>query len=388
MVNLLVDFPSDDSLEKRTKSYDKTNKNSTITRWNSSEELEKKNEAFLGWNNQLYSEEARSSSSSTHTDLDFDIMRSRRKIGIDTSDWDNKFSAKEKAQSQAQAQENHNNGKKRKPRMKVSREKMSTSLRNITLIQTAKFPKIPSQRFAKQLEISSSSQQTIAKTPAVGTRKNIETEPVPVVYDQILRQSHPTSQTPGDPVGLSRILSANNYHCCDNNNISMSTEDVAPNEQTFQEDASNLNESSDDDKPDPSQESTVTNTSPDEVSDHQQNRTTPQKKKSTKSSFTADSPYFSAYVDKEVQSLSMLTDTLRDIAIRARKVGQCGAAMADATRRLSISCKLQEPLFEDREGMSEEAKEREEILFLERRESVGEEMEHSLRLLSEVRRAH
>ena len=59
------------------------------------------------------------------------------------------------------------------------------------------------------------------------------------------------------------------------------------------------------------------------------------------SSFTADSPYFSSYIDTEMQSLNVLHDTVKDISARAKTFGKCGALMAEATRRLSQACRLQ-----------------------------------------------
>ena len=57
-------------------------------------------------------------------------------------------------------------------------------------------------------------------------------------------------------------------------------------------------------------------------------------------SFTSDSPYLQSYIDREMRNLNVLTDTLRDISARARTFGKCGALMAEATRRLSSSCRL------------------------------------------------
>lgn len=63
--------------------------------------------------------------------------------------------------------------------------------------------------------------------------------------------------------------------------------------------------------------------------------------KKNQTSFTADSPYFTAYVDKEMKNLNVLTTTLRDISNKAKTFGKCGVLMSEATRRLSSACKLQ-----------------------------------------------
>ena len=114
------------------------------------------------------------------------------------------------------------------------------------------------------------------------------------------------------------------------------------------------------------------------------------KQNTNKASFTADSPYYSAYVDKEIQSLSLLSSTLKDLCSKARTFGECGAAMAEATRKLSISCKLDEPspnYTPNRTGDFEQdqlEKRREKKFQKDRRESVGHEMATSLKLLGDV----
>jgi hypothetical protein len=102
-------------------------------------------------------------------------------------------------------------------------------------------------------------------------------------------------------------------------------------------------------------------------------------------SFTADSPYFTAYVDKEMKSLSTLSETLRDISARAKTFGKCGKLMSEATRRLSQSCKLQ-PHNEELGSLEElEWSEKEQRRMRERRKSVGDEMGQVLTVLGEVR---
>lgn len=69
-------------------------------------------------------------------------------------------------------------------------------------------------------------------------------------------------------------------------------------------------------------------------------KSSPSRKKRNQTSFTADSPYFTAYVDKEMKNLNVLTTTLRDISSKAKTFGKCGVLMSEATRRLSSACKL------------------------------------------------
>ncbi|KAL7545384.1 hypothetical protein ACHAWF_008735 [Thalassiosira exigua] len=121
-------------------------------------------------------------------------------------------------------------------------------------------------------------------------------------------------------------------------------------------------------------------------------------------SFTSDSPYLRSYVDREMRSLVVLTETLRDISARARTFGKCGALMAEATRRLSGACRLNVPGSGSGGGSSgggggagnggregggeggEGGAEEDEALRLarERRQSVGDEMASVLGVLGEI----
>lgn len=118
------------------------------------------------------------------------------------------------------------------------------------------------------------------------------------------------------------------------------------------------------------------------------------KKKSSNSSaipsFTTDSPYLQSYIDREMRNLQVLTDTLQDISARTRTFGKCGALMAEATRRLSSSCRLHPVLGdskqsnnssynEDSEKDSEQAS-----IINERKESVGEEIASVLSVLGDI----
>lgn len=107
---------------------------------------------------------------------------------------------------------------------------------------------------------------------------------------------------------------------------------------------------------------------------------------SAAASFTADSPYFSSYVDKEMHSVNVLHDTVKDISARAKTFGKCGALMAEATRRLSQACRLQ-PSGASTSGGSDEGdqnRDKEKAAVDERRQAVGSEMESCLKILGGV----
>jgi hypothetical protein len=121
------------------------------------------------------------------------------------------------------------------------------------------------------------------------------------------------------------------------------------------------------------------------------------------SSFTADSPYFTAYVEKEMKNLNVLTSTLKDISSKARTFGKCGVLMSEATRRLSAACKLQ-PSKKVNVGNTNSNDEsgggsfnaatnfdennldgKEKFLYEQRKNSVGSEMVDVLQVLGKVR---
>ena len=101
-------------------------------------------------------------------------------------------------------------------------------------------------------------------------------------------------------------------------------------------------------------------------------------------SFTADSPYFSSYVDAEMASVNVLHDTVRDISARARTFGKCGALMAEATRRLSQACRLQPSGSSAEQTEGDDSKDKENNSVEERRQAVGPEMESCLKILGGV----
>jgi hypothetical protein len=101
-------------------------------------------------------------------------------------------------------------------------------------------------------------------------------------------------------------------------------------------------------------------------------------------SFSADSPYFTSYVESELGSMQVMDDALRDIAGRTKTFGKCGALMSEATRRLALACRLQRPyIAEDEKEMEiqEQIRERE---VAERRRAVGEDMASLLTVMAEV----
>ena len=117
-------------------------------------------------------------------------------------------------------------------------------------------------------------------------------------------------------------------------------------------------------------------------------------KKDARTSFTADSPYYTSYVEKEMRQVEVLSETLKDISARAKTFGKYGALMAESTRQLSSACRLEKQRTttggtgaSDDEGDESISKrqEEEDRGFEERRDSVGEEMTSVLTLLAEVR---
>ena len=103
---------------------------------------------------------------------------------------------------------------------------------------------------------------------------------------------------------------------------------------------------------------------------------------SPRNSFTAESPYFTSFCDSEVESLALLTDTMRDITSRTRTFSKTGVLMSEATRRLALSCKLRQDSYEEKENpvsFQERMKDK-------RQKAVGQEMTTLLGQLGEVRR--
>jgi hypothetical protein len=102
-----------------------------------------------------------------------------------------------------------------------------------------------------------------------------------------------------------------------------------------------------------------------------------------RTSFTADSPYFTSFCDGEIKSLQILSDSLRDISARTKTFCKTGALMSEAMRRLANSCKLRQERNSSQDDADEERLETEDIVQ-QRRHAVGEEMATLLQLLGEV----
>jgi hypothetical protein len=109
----------------------------------------------------------------------------------------------------------------------------------------------------------------------------------------------------------------------------------------------------------------------------------------TSFSFTADSPYYTSYVEKEMRQVETLSETLKDISARAKTFSKYGALMAESTRRLSSACRLERQTTNTNGGSDDEGdefkqKDEEERGIQERKQAVGEEMTSILTLLAEV----
>jgi hypothetical protein len=102
-----------------------------------------------------------------------------------------------------------------------------------------------------------------------------------------------------------------------------------------------------------------------------------------RTSFTADSPYFTSFCDGEIKSLHTLSSSLRDISARTNTFCRTGALMSEAMHRLANSCKLRPERNLSQDNPDEEKHEDEEVVQ-QRRSAVGEEMAKLLQLLGEV----
>jgi len=100
-------------------------------------------------------------------------------------------------------------------------------------------------------------------------------------------------------------------------------------------------------------------------------------------SFSADSPYFSSYVENEMNSMNIFHQTLKDVAARTKTFGKCGALMSESTRRLALACRLQQPRSEE-DGDNEDDERHREAEVLERRRAIGEDMASLLGVMSET----
>lgn len=107
-----------------------------------------------------------------------------------------------------------------------------------------------------------------------------------------------------------------------------------------------------------------------------------------RNSFTADSPYFTAFCDNEVKQLHVLSDSLREIASRTQTLTKTGMIMSEASQRLAASCKFQSTNIAVPEDETPEQKE-ERLAAMRhnrqiRKQAVGEEMASFLEILGDV----
>lgn len=101
-------------------------------------------------------------------------------------------------------------------------------------------------------------------------------------------------------------------------------------------------------------------------------------------SFSANSPYYSSYVENEMRSMNIMNDTLRDIAARTKTFGKCGTLMSESTRRLALACRLRRPYAAEDEKDAEDMERVQEMEVAERRRAVGDDMASLLSVMSEV----
>lgn len=107
-----------------------------------------------------------------------------------------------------------------------------------------------------------------------------------------------------------------------------------------------------------------------------------------RNSFTAESPYYSAFVDAEVESLSLLTDTMRDITSRTKTFAKAGNLMSEAMRRLAQSCRLRQDAAESSSEDLKTVPVQQNDLYNRRRKAVGTEMASLLEHLGGVSNSH
>jgi hypothetical protein len=100
-----------------------------------------------------------------------------------------------------------------------------------------------------------------------------------------------------------------------------------------------------------------------------------------RTSFTADSPYFSGFAEMELKNVSLLGESLEVIAEKSRTLAQTGIMMSEATRSLALSCRLRSDLPRD---ASNEDFNAEEEKVSKRKEAIGEDMANLLEILGDV----
>ena len=110
---------------------------------------------------------------------------------------------------------------------------------------------------------------------------------------------------------------------------------------------------------------------------------------SSSTSFTAESPYYTAFCTAELQSLAVMGDTLQGIAEKARTWTRTSTLMCEAAGRLSQCCKLQQPT-PNMEAILEgktprQVQQLQESIHQHRRLAVGEDMASLLVHVGSVR---
>lgn len=101
-----------------------------------------------------------------------------------------------------------------------------------------------------------------------------------------------------------------------------------------------------------------------------------------KRSFLAETPYFAAFVEKEMHELGIATSILTDISERTKTFTNRGNMMADAAHCLSLACRLR-----TEEAAGEERRLPSNIIEMEmekRRHAIGPEIADLLGVLGDV----
>jgi len=91
--------------------------------------------------------------------------------------------------------------------------------------------------------------------------------------------------------------------------------------------------------------------------------------------YTGDSPYFDRHIDKEMQNLAVLTETLRDISAKTKAFVKCGAQMSEAAIKLSQACKM---------DPTSDLSVIDPSILADRKSSVGEDVAAVLKVVSMI----
>ena len=114
-------------------------------------------------------------------------------------------------------------------------------------------------------------------------------------------------------------------------------------------------------------------------------------------SFTSESPYLDAFCNAEMQSMTVMGETLQNIAEKARNLTRTGLIMCEASQRLAQCCKLrgdenwslqqqqQQQMMEQQQKSKQEIQQMEEDQYQHRRMAVGEDMAQLLQIVGTVR---